>query len=69
MRPEEADAVGVLAADGLGGAALRAQELHRAIAGRVFGGLGAAASPVRTAHDALADAIYTGVRVGGGAGT
>lgn len=69
MRRDEAAAIGDLAADGLGGAALRAQELHRAIAGRVFGRLGDAAAPVRVTHDAIATAVYTGLRVGGGAAT
>lgn len=69
MRSDEADALGILAADGLGGATTRAQELHRAIAGRVFGRLGAAAGPIRVLHDTISDAVYTGVRTGGGAGT
>ncbi|WP_354699162.1 hypothetical protein DSM112329_04870 [Paraconexibacter sp. AEG42_29] len=69
MRSDEADALGALAADGIGGAVARAQELHRAIAGRVFGGLGPSAAPVRAAHDAIAGAVYSGVRVGGGVGS
>lgn len=69
MRSDEAGAIGALAAEGVGGAADRAQELHRAIAGRVFGALGEGARPIRVAHDQLAGAIYTGVRVIGGAGT
>jgi hypothetical protein len=68
MRSDEAHALGSLAAEGIGGAATRAQELHRAIAGRVFGALGPQAAPIRAAHDALSSVIYTGVGVAGGAG-
>lgn len=67
MRRDEAAALGSLTADGLGGAATRAQELHRAITGRVFGALGPQAAPIQTAHDALSQAIYAGVRVAGSA--
>lgn len=68
MRGDEAGALGILAGDGVGGAATRAQELHRAIAGRVFGRLGQGAAPVRLVHDAIAGGVYSGVRVAGGAG-
>ncbi len=62
MRGEEAQALGRLAGEGLGGAAARAQELHRAVAGRVFGALGPSAAPVRRTHDAVAATVYAGVR-------
>lgn len=41
-----------------------AQQLHEAIAGRVFGRLGAAALPARALHDGISTAVYAGVRVG-----
>lgn len=69
MRRDEADALGILAADGLGGAVARAQELHTAVAGRVFRALGGGPVPVRAAHDVIAGAVYTGVRVAGGTGS
>jgi pimeloyl-ACP methyl ester carboxylesterase len=68
MRSDEAHAIGSLAADGIGGAASRAEELHGAIAGRVFGALGPQAAPIRAAHDALSSVLYTGARLAGGAG-
>jgi hypothetical protein len=68
VRGDEAQALGDLAGEGIGGAATRAQELHEAIAGRVFGALGAQGAPFRAAHDAVSSAIYAGVRVAGGAG-
>ncbi len=68
MRGDEARAIGALAGEGIGGAATRAQELHEAIAGRVFGALGPQAKPIRATHDAVAKAIYTGVRLAGEAG-
>jgi hypothetical protein len=69
MRSDEAGALGVLAADGVGGIVDRAQELHRAVAGRVFGALGGGPVPVRVAHDAIAGAVYAGARVAGGTGS
>jgi hypothetical protein len=68
VRREEAGALGALAADGIGGAVTRAQELHEAIAGRVFGSDEERGGPVRGLHDVIAGAAYSGVRVAGGAG-
>lgn len=62
MRGDEAQALGRLAGEGIGGAAARAQELHRAVAGRVFGALGPSAAPVRRTHDAVAATVYAGLR-------
>jgi pimeloyl-ACP methyl ester carboxylesterase len=42
----------------------RAQELHRAVAGRVFRATGRPAEPVRLTHDAVAGTVYAGVRAG-----
>ncbi len=69
MRGDEAHALGSLVADGIGGTTERAHELHRAIAGRVFGVLGPQSDPIRGAHDAVSGAVYTGVRIAGGAGS
>ncbi len=52
-----------LAAWGAGQVADRAQELHSAIAARVFRATGRPAEPVRLTHDAIAGTVYAGVRV------
>lgn len=68
MRSGEAQALGDLAGDGIGGAAARAQELHTAIAARVFGALGGPSAPIRATHDVITGAIYASVRAAGGVG-
>lgn len=68
MRADEAQALGRLAGEGVGGAATRAHELHHAVAGRVFGALGPEAAPVRRTHDAVAATVYATVRHAAGVG-
>ena len=40
------------------------QELHSAIAGRVFGSLGPLSRPVRFVHDGISRSVYRAVRAG-----
>jgi hypothetical protein len=67
----ELGALAELMADGFGGAVTRVQELHEAIADRVFGMGGptsaasAAASAPRAVHDAIAGSVYAAVREAG----
>jgi pimeloyl-ACP methyl ester carboxylesterase len=62
----ELGALAELAADGFGGAVMRVQELHEAVAIRSFGATGAVSSAPRAVHDAIAGPVYAAVR---GAGT
>jgi pimeloyl-ACP methyl ester carboxylesterase len=63
MQPEEARAVGELAGEAAAGLAAQIRDVHRGIAGRVFGLLGQPAGPVRAMHDGIATAAYGGARV------
>jgi pimeloyl-ACP methyl ester carboxylesterase len=63
MQPDEVRALGDLAGGAAGGLATQVRDVHRGIAGRVFGLLGAPAAPVRVAHDRIADRAYTAARV------
>ncbi|MGA2012279.1 MAG: hypothetical protein ABSH51_17390 [Solirubrobacteraceae bacterium] len=67
MQPDEATALGELAAGAVSGVAAQAQEVHAGIAGRVFDSLGPTASPVRVAHDLIAGGVYCAVRLTSGA--
>lgn len=62
--PRLAPAAVRLAAWGAEQVADRAEELHTAIAGRVFRATGPPARPVRVTHDAVAGSVYAGVRTG-----
>lgn len=64
MRPDEALAVGDLAADAAGGLTDRIHDMHAGIASRVFGRLGPAAEPIRAIHDGVARGVYRGVGAG-----
>jgi hypothetical protein len=70
----ELGALAELVADGFGGAVTRVQELHEAVADRVFGlggptsptsAVSAASSAPRAVHDAIADSVYAAVRGAG----
>jgi pimeloyl-ACP methyl ester carboxylesterase len=63
MRSDEVRALGDLAGGAAGGLATQIRDVHRGIAGRVFGLLGAPAAPVQVAHDRIADGAYTAARV------
>ncbi|MEJ7893875.1 MAG: hypothetical protein WKF94_14685 [Solirubrobacteraceae bacterium] len=41
-----------------------AQNVHAAVADRIFGGLGSAALPARALHDGISTVVYAGVRAG-----
>jgi hypothetical protein len=62
MQPEEARAVGELAGEAAAGLATQIREVHRGVAGRVFGLLGRPAAPVRVMHDGITSAAYGGAR-------
>jgi pimeloyl-ACP methyl ester carboxylesterase len=64
VRGTEVDAVGTLAGQALGGAAVGVQEVHEGIAERVFESIGAAGLPVRAVHDRIARQVYRTVRAG-----
>jgi pimeloyl-ACP methyl ester carboxylesterase len=56
-----------LTLDELGGAVAGVGQIHRAIAGRVFGASGPGATPARVIHDGVARNIYGGLRLGAAA--
>ena len=62
MRSSEMVGLGRLAGDGLGRSGAAIGEVHRAIAGRVFGALGVLGLPVRFVHDGIVTVAYGGVR-------
>jgi pimeloyl-ACP methyl ester carboxylesterase len=62
MQPEEARAVGELAGEAAAGLAAQIRDVHRGIAGRVFGVLGRPAEPARVVHDGITTAAYAGAR-------
>ncbi len=62
--PPLAPAAVRLLAWGAGQVADRAEELHGAVARRVFRATGPPGLPVRVAHDAVAGSVYAGVRAG-----
>jgi pimeloyl-ACP methyl ester carboxylesterase len=64
--PDELRAVTRLAFDELGGAVGGIGNVHKAIAGRVFGAVGPAAQAVSAIHDGVARASYAAVRGGFG---
>src|SRR5438067_6520791 len=62
MRSSEMVGLGRLAGDGLGRSGAAIGEVHRAVAGRVFGALGVLGLPVRFVHDGIVTVAYGGVR-------
>lgn len=64
----EVDAIGELAGEALGGAAVGIREAHTGIAERVFESIGPVAQPVRVIHDGVASAVYSALRFGLSAG-
>ena len=64
MRSSEVKAAGELAGDALGGAGAIVRDVHRGVAGRVFGALGLTAAPVKLAHDGIAGLVHASVRLG-----
>lgn len=64
MYVDETRDAGALLGTALGELAEAARDVHRAVAGRVFGLLGKPAEPVRLIHDGIAAAAYTSARLG-----
>ena len=64
MQPVEMRDAGAFTGVALGEVADLTRDVHRAVAGRVFGLLGTAAAPVRLVHDGIAAIAHTSVRVG-----
>jgi pimeloyl-ACP methyl ester carboxylesterase len=62
MRSEEARALGLLGGAAAAGIAAQARDVHKGIAGRVFGLLGPPAAPVRAAHDQISTGAYAAAR-------
>lgn len=60
---EEIREGGALLGDALGDGVTVVRDVHRAVAGRVFGALREVAAPVRLAHDAVAATTYATVRL------
>ncbi|MDP9117521.1 MAG: GPI inositol-deacylase [Actinomycetota bacterium] len=64
MRPDEARDAGALLGAALGEVAVVVQDVHKAVAGRVFAALGTYTLPVRLLHDAVSSISYTSTRLG-----
>ncbi len=62
MQSDEARAVGELVGEAAAGLATQIRDVHRGVAGRVFGLLGKPAAPVRIMHDGISTAAYGGAR-------
>ena len=70
MTPAELRAAGQRSGHAAAGMVSRAEQVHRAVAGRAFGSLREAAGPARTIHDAVSRGVYRTVRgVGAAAGS
>lgn len=66
MRSDEVRDTGALLGTALGELAELTRDVHRAVAGRVFGLLGETAAPARVLHDGVATIAYASVRAGVG---
>ncbi len=62
MRSDEARALGTIAGDVISGGSARAEEMHRAIARRVFSMTGEQSASLRSAHHAISGGAYAAVR-------
>jgi pimeloyl-ACP methyl ester carboxylesterase len=62
VRSSELASLGRLGGDALARPAAAIGDVHRAVAGRVFGALGLLGAPVRLMHDGISAAAYGGVR-------
>jgi hypothetical protein len=65
VTPAEWRAAGRLAGRAVGGLVSWVEQVHQAVAGRVFGGLRQVGAPARLVHDGLASGIYLAVRDAG----
>lgn len=64
MQPAEMRDGGALLGTALTELTELTRDVHRALAGRIFGLFGSAAAPARVLHDAIAATAYTGARLG-----
>lgn len=64
MRSDEMRDAGALAGTALGELAEMARDVHKALAGRLFGLAGKRAAPIQLMHDGIAAVTYTSVRAG-----
>ena len=64
MRADEVRDAGGLLGTELDGVTVLARDVHRAVAGRLFGVFGAAAVPARLLHDGIAAIAYSSTRLG-----
>jgi pimeloyl-ACP methyl ester carboxylesterase len=64
VRPDELRDAGLLAGETLGEIAGVAQDVHRAVAGRLFKLAGAPAEPIRLMHDGIAAIAYGSTKLG-----
>jgi pimeloyl-ACP methyl ester carboxylesterase len=62
VTPAELRAAGRLGGYAVAGLTSRIEQVHRAVAGRVFGQLRAAGAPVRVIHDTIARGVYLTIR-------
>jgi PGAP1-like protein len=65
MMPAEVRAGSRLGGRAFAGVVSRVEQVHQAIAGRVFGGIGHAGGPVRVIHDTITRTVYRAVRGAG----
>jgi pimeloyl-ACP methyl ester carboxylesterase len=64
MQPDEARDTGALLGTALAEVAEVARDVHKALAGRIFGALGTRAVPARFLHDGISSIAYTSTRAG-----
>jgi triacylglycerol esterase/lipase EstA (alpha/beta hydrolase family) len=67
MRAGELEAIGKLGGTAISHPATTVRDVHRAVAGRVFGALGVLGAPVRLMHDGIARTAYGATRAALGA--
>ena len=65
MTPAELRAASRLGGYAVAGLTSRIEQVHRAVAGRVFGQLPVAGAPVRVIHDTIAAGVYLTIRGSG----
>lgn len=64
MQPAEIRDSGALLGTALGEVAEMVRDVHKAVAGRLFGLLGESAAPVKIAHDSISAVVYGSTRLG-----
>ena len=64
MQPDEIRDSGALLGSALGEVAELVRDVHKAVAGRLFGLIGDVAAPVRVTHDAISAVAHGSTRLG-----